>query len=426
MIKTIMFCSLVCLCLFSMVVQGQINHQLTFSSGFKTTEDTFADSEIYTRVIISGTVQMDSVGFPSLPVKYIKLIVPANAADLEIKVNSTKAQKYKLKHKVEPLQEPIPIGFYDKPDFVKPDKKKYNSAKPYPVQLAEIVETGFFRGNHLVTVAVFPCQYYPKKDELDYYKMVDFTLNYKVNDSKVQSNQKSSGNGKYRKILESIIENSSDIDRFSTIGKSSNSNFVPTPIGRGITVDCDYVVITSQSLAPAFNEFIAWKRRKGISIDLVTIEDINANYTGDNISGINDSAGKLRQFLADAYDNGNGIEYALLGGDNNIVPIRYSHYIENTTNDNYIIPTDLYFADFNGDWEVDNDGRYGEPSDNIDYNTEIYVGRVMVTSTEEVRNWTKKVLIYEQNPGNGDYSYLTKPFLHKLINYNAIIKLRMY
>lgn len=414
-----MFCSLVYLCLFSMVVQGQINHQVTFSSDIEITEESLDDGETYVRVKVPCTVQMDSVGFPSLPVKYVKLIVPVNATDLSIKINSTKPQKQKLKHMVEPLQEPIPIGFYDKPDFVKPDKKKYNSDAVYPAQLAEIVETGFFRGNHLVTVAVFPCQYYPKKNELVYYETVDIILNYKDNGLKVKSNLKSSANDKHRKIVESIIENPSDIDRFSTIGESSELNSVQIQTGTstlksagegGISVDCDYVIVTSQSLAPEFNEFMAWKRRKGIRVELVTMEDISANYAGDNISGINDEAGKLRQFLSDAYDSGNGIEYALLGGDNNIVPIRHSYYSENTTNDNYIIPTDLYFADFDGDWEVDNDGRYGEPSDNVDYNPEIYVGRVMVTNADEVKNWTKKVLIYEQNPGNGDYSYLTKAF----------------
>lgn len=427
MVRRIMFCSLVYLCLYSIVVQGQINHQVTFSSEIETLEETLDDNETYARVIVSGTVQMDSVGFPSLPVKYVKLIVPANASDLEIKVNSTKSQKYKLKHKVEPLQEPIPIGFYDAPDFVKPDKKKYNSSTPYPAQLAEIVETGFFRGNHLVTVAVYPCQYYPKKDELDYYDVVDFTLNYNENGTKVKSSLKGNGKVKYRKILESIIENPSDIERVSTIGESSEFNSVPnqtvTPVlksvitGSGITVDCDYLIVTSQSLAPAFSEFMAWKRRKGISIDLVTMEDISANYTGDNISGINDEAGKLRQFLADAYNSGNGIEYALLGGDNTVLPIRHGYHNNTTTDDLYIIPTDLYFADFDGDWEVDNDGRYGEPyvsstgeGDDVDFDPEIYIGRVMVTNSDEIKNWTKKVLIYEQNPGNGDYNYLTKAF----------------
>jgi hypothetical protein len=419
MIRRIMFCSLVYLCPFSMVAQGQINHQVIFSSNIETTEEILDDGETYVRVKITGTVQMDSVGFPSLPVKYVKLIVPASAVDLTIRINSTKPQKSKLKYKVEPLQEPIPIGFYDKPDFVKPDKKKYNSNTPYPSQLAEIVETGFFRGNHLVTIAVFPCQYYPKKDELEYYETVDFTLNYKENSSKIKSSLKSSGNVKQKKILESIIENPTDIEKFSSLGESSELNSIPfqtitstlKSVGeRGITVDCDYVVVTNQSLAPEFNEFMAWKRRKGIRVELVTMEDISANYTGDNISGINDKAGKLRQFLSEAYNNGHGIEYALLGGDNNIVPIRYAHYYNNTTDDYYIIPTDLYFADFHGDWEVDNDGRYGEPSDNVDYNPEIYVGRVMVSNADEIKNWTKKVLIYEQNPGNGDYSYLTRAF----------------
>lgn len=419
MLSRILFCLLVFLCLFSMLVQGQINHQVTFSSAIETMEETLDDGVTYIRLKLSGTVQTDSVGFPSLPVKYVKLIVPHDAVDLNVKINSTKPQKQKIKYRVEPLQEPIPIGFYDAPDFVKPDEKKYNSNAPYPAQLAEIIGTGFFRGNHIVTIAVFPCQYYPKKDELVYYETIDFTLDYNENGTKLKNNLKGNGNGKHRKILESIIVNPSDIDRFSTIGERSELNSVPiqtvtstlNSAGEGgITVNCDYVIVTSQSLAPEFNEFMAWKRRKGIDIELVTMEDISSNYTGDTISGINDEAGKLRQFLADAYDKGNGIEYALLGGDINAVPIRHSHYSENSTNDNYIIPTDLYFADFDGDWEVDNDGRYGEPSDEVDYEPEIYVGRVMVTNADEVKNWTRKVLIYEQNPGNGDYSYLTKAF----------------
>lgn len=217
--------------------------------------------------------------------------------------------------------------------------------------------------------------------------------------------------------MESIIENPGDIEKFSTAGESSESNSVSVQTAslksmrkNGISIDCDYVIVTSEGLAPAFNEFMAWKRRKGIDIELVTIESIKENYTGDSISGINDDAGKLRQFLSEFYNPMKDCQYALLGGDYTIVPIRYGWSINNYDSIDHIIPTDLYFADFDGDWETDNDGRYGEPEDNVDFNPEIYVGRLLVTNADEVINWTKKLMTYEINPGNGDYSYLTKAF----------------
>ncbi|MBN2164913.1 MAG: hypothetical protein JW717_01415 [Marinilabiliaceae bacterium] len=256
---------------------------------------------------------------------------------------------------------------------------------------------------------------------MEQYESISFTLNYVDNTKKLKKQVEIKDDTKHKKILESIIDNKSDLEKYAvsmsgedlggtTIPLESVVTTVKTSGEGGISVNSDYVVVTNEILAPAFNEFMAWKRRKGVSIELVTIEDIKANYTGDNISGINDDAGKLRQFLADAYDSGNGIKYALLGGDNNIVPIRYSHYKENTTDDNYIIPSDLYFSDFDGDWKVDSDILYGEPSDNINYNPEIYVGRVMVTTSKEVNNWTSKILQYELNPGNGNYSYLKRAF----------------
>lgn len=419
-----MYCSLVFLFLLGKVVQGQINHQVTFSSEIIITEEILDDGKTYNRVKIPETVLMDSVGFPSLPVKYVKLIVPANATDLNVLVNNAKKQKHKLTYKVEPLQHQIPIGFYDKPDFVKPDERKYNSTASYPSQLVRIVETGYFKGNHLVTLAVFPCQYYPKKDELEYCETIDFTLNYKEKGAKNKTNTNAKDYSQHKKILESLIDNPSDIKRFYNTGEnlelksatiqSSTSTLKSTVASSVISIDCDYVVVTSQSLAPAFNEFIAWKRRKGIDIELVTIENIKATYTGDVISGIDDDAGKLRQFLSDFYDPEKETQYALLGGDDTILPIRYGSWRNNTWTyqsdhpNDAKIPTDLYFSEFNGNWNVDGDQYLGEPEDNVDFNPEIYIGRIMVRNADEVRNWTKKTITYELNPGNGDYTYLTR------------------
>ncbi|NMC98381.1 MAG: hypothetical protein GYA62_01475, partial [Bacteroidales bacterium] len=272
---------------------------------------------------------------------------------------------------------------------------------PYPYEIVRIVHQNYFRGHHVVTVAVFPFRYYPSKNRLEFITRLDITINYSPNnnDPKVQPKDDMT-----IQLLSSMVENKEDIKDFYIENNKSGTK-------TNIVVDCEYLVITSQSLAPAFTRFMAWKKRKGVDIKLVTVEDIYANYTGDNISDINDNPGKIRQYLADVYNGNNGrLKYALLAGYYTVVPVRTGYNSDNTTNPMYIIPTDLYFADFDGDWEVDNDGRYGEPQDNVDFQPEIFIGRIGPQTTQEVENWTRKTLLYEQNPGNGDYSYLTRAF----------------
>jgi hypothetical protein len=71
--------------------------------------------------------------------------------------------------------------------------------------------------------------------------------------------------------------------------------------------------------------------------------------------------------------------------------------------------TDLYYSDLSGDWDYDHDGTYGEVNhDRPDLIPEIYVGRVPAENPSEAAIWVGKALLYEQNPGNGEYSYLLK------------------
>ena len=133
------------------------------------------------------------------------------------------------------------------------------------------------------------------------------------------------------------------------------------------------------------------------------------------VSNIDDDAGKLRAYLKYAYDSGS-LRYALLAGDYTVLPIRYGcgdHNYSSTkiVSNNSKIPTDIYFSDFNGNWNKDGDDHYGESThDKVDFYPEIFVGRLLCTSRQEIANYTEKLIRYERNPGNGDYSYLQKAF----------------
>jgi hypothetical protein len=420
MFKKILLISVVLLLGSPPVLLGQINHQATFSKDYSITNVLLDDGNTYSRITIPDVQSTDSIGYPKLPVKYLNLIIPAGNNATGIIKKKAETKKLKLERLIEPFQPPIPTAInYQTPDFVKPNKKIYQSDSPFPANITEIVHQGNFRGNRIVTVAVYPFQYIPVNNELIFYSSVDFTLEYASSEAtrtgELKKIKKFTG---YEKILKNIVDNKSDIEKYDILssGKTQKNDVAiesekATIIssGEGISVSCDFVIVTSSALAPEFNEFMAWKRRKGIDIELVTIENILSSYTGDDISGINDDAGKLRQFLSDAYDN--GLTYVLLAGDHTIVPIRYGWSGDNTNDEDYIIPTDLYLSDFDGDWEVDSDGRYGEPTnDDVDYNPEIYVGRLLCSATAEVRNWVKKTIMYELNPGNGNYAYLKRAF----------------
>ncbi|MCX7995975.1 MAG: C25 family cysteine peptidase [candidate division WOR-3 bacterium] len=65
------------------------------------------------------------------------------------------------------------------------------------------------------------------------------------------------------------------------------------------------------------------------------------------------------------------------------------------------MPCDLYYADLQGTWDMDNDRSYGEIEDSIDLYPDLIVGRAPVNTIDEARRFVEKVLTYEKNPPVG-------------------------
>lgn len=175
---------------------------------------------------------------------------------------------------------------------------------------------------------------------------------------------------------------------------------------------CDYLIITNEELKnasePNFQTLADWKESRGIKTTIVTVEDIYSNYSGE------DNQEKIRNFIRDVYVS-NGIEYVLLGGDadggdvggesgDNIVPVR-GLWAWDYDMDPPNIPSDLYYACLDGNYDYDGDGIYGEPNDGpdggeVDLMAEVYVGRAPVDSAEELSNFVTKTISYEQSAGD--------------------------
>jgi hypothetical protein len=399
--KVIKFLTFVVWCISLATIAGAstVHHKVVFDHDLTIDSVKADDGNVYTRVSLAGCYLSQTEGAPKLPVKTLKLIIPANQEPDKVVIKKGAVSMLSVSYPVLPVQKPVPtqIGFEGN-EFVSPDKAIYQSEKTYPAERAQLIRTNGIRGNKVVLIDVYPVAYNPAKGQLEYAQNIDVELHLKAS-KKVLRTSMVKNKKKYDKYLEALVDNKTDVEKYSVIEQRDDP--VSETGMKSISVYCEYVVITTSTLAPYFDDFITWKKQKGIDIELVTVESIYQNYTGDLISGIYDNAGKIRQFLSDAY--GNGLEYALLGGTSSVVPIRYGWGTTGSTYSHYKIPTDLYFSDFDGD------SRYGEPyHDDVKYGAEISVGRLLCTSGSQVQNWSNKLLLYEQNPGNGNTTYLKK------------------
>lgn len=275
---------------------------------------------------------------------------------------------------------------------------------------ARICKTDYLDGDlKLVTIEVYPMQYYPKSKKIIYSSQFEIKLETKTDDnSDEQKFHPQKRNRDIMSILKSIVVNpelaSADSSSIA-IKSSASSSKTMAQAGTSTSGNLpyyEYVIITDASLVSGFTDFANWKKRKGINIGIVTTNDIYSNYAADNISSppLSDNPGKVRQYLHDAHFDG-PTTWALIAGDYNTnVPIRIK-YDPSDSYGVYYFPTDAYFCDLINNWAA---GYY--PMSLPD----IYVGRLICSNITDIQNWAKKVLLYEQNPGKGDYSYLLKSF----------------
>ncbi len=323
------------------------------------------NSAIYSNIIWLDNFNVlddeEYIGHPELPVFHHSMTIADNTIVDSVHVVLSNETSGILTYPLRPIQPPVVIGsFIEKHSFAF-DENVYGTDATIPSNNLLNYSVDQARDGKFLSMAIIPFRYNPVTNKYTAYSDAEVEIYTHEEKHHIKSN--------------------------------TRSNNIGIPF-------YEYVIVTSPQLQSAFEPFAQWKRAKGYNVGIVSINDIlnNPNLAnGDEISNINDDAGKLRQYLIHSYDSIQ-TQYALLAGDSSIIPIRYANYDH--------IPTDFYFSDLNSDWDKNNNGIYGESLDNVDFGAEIYVGRLLCSSADEVANWTQKVLQYEINPGNGDYSYL--------------------
>lgn len=201
--------------------------------------------------------------------------------------------------------------------------------------------------------------------------------------------------------IASMVENPEKINDWKPWKESiNNKTLYPSEININKnfeTIIPDYVIITNEAMAPAFQRLADWKTKKGTPTIIKTVESIIKEYRGG------DTAEKIRSFLKEANKKwGDGL-FVLLGGDHPIIPAKFRVGRNNDRQaiDLYYVMPDKYL------YTLEENKSYCVYT----YNSAPFtMGRLPVKSVEEANLVINKILTYE-NPRSINTDYFTNVLL---------------
>lgn len=435
---------------------NKVSHTAVYNSSNMTIGTDTLGGVTYSTVSYEGLLNGGAPGMPSLPIDYIRFSVPYNATNFTVTTTERGLMDQNLNYLVYPCQRPW-LTDGPVPPIALPDTSAYYSGSSYPSQVAWVADEGFLAGeNHIVTVAVMPFRYSHSTtaDVLTKITRCSVTLHFQLSDSLPMSpivRNDSLLREEGYELTQSMVVNPNQVKSFAPVNSANPGigdigviqggiggyglngggitppqpfdSILPPPVvdttGTSanellVTGNYTYLIVTTPELKHAVRRIAALKQQKGYNVKVVTMNEVLSSPisgSGDVIGeGSNayltytDPAGKLRQFIRNYYKF-YGTDYVLLVGKN--IPYRM-HDCEDITNGH----GDLYYSELHADWS---------DSSKIEFSPEVYVGRLLCSTPEQINNYTDKLLRYELNPGNGDVTYLRRAlftegrdFCHKL------------
>lgn len=309
-------------------------------------------------------------GHPILPAADLTILLPPDRAVSSVEIAGAPA-RIPGPFLVAWGQEPQHIGSAPLPRTPQ-DPAVYGSDATYPDQPAVLTGTGYFRGYRLVSLVIRPVQVRPKSGGLLAWGSMEVRLHLTPSRELGRFAAPRGLPGDFRDL--------------STLVANPESAFATGQAEAGAAPQMPYLIVTPERLRPAFERLLQHRGMHGMQGQILTMETIRSDYPG------RDDAEKVRNAIAQEYRD-RGATFALLGGDDvddaglPLVPVRFCAEYDNT-------PSDYYFGALDGDWDADGDGVFCEATE-VDYYSEVHIGRATVDTLAEANHWVDKVIAFE-------------------------------
>ncbi len=316
--------------------------------------------------MIEGTTLREIAGEPLIPYYPASILLPQESELKDVKV---KANQPLVQTGVEiPWGQP-PCTYSDEPVKVGRNEGIYSSDKLYPDVLFEVLGVDSCMGYQILYINLYPLQYQPKSGTIHFYETMTVEVKF--------------GKGLKNKLYRGLPE-----DKAEVATMVDNPDLLATYEDGAVPLATyQYIIITSDTLQSTFQTLANHKANYVTGAAVYTTSWIYSNFSG------RDNQEKIRTFIKDRYTN-YGTRYVLLGGDTGVVPYR-GFYVYSGGYTDTDMAADMYYGHLDGTFNSDNDSRWAETTDGVDWTAEVAVGRAPVDNTTEASNFVNKVIAYE-------------------------------
>jgi hypothetical protein len=336
-------------------------------------------------------------GRPLLPHRVYNIAVPPDIDWASLRLTVAAVQKQKL---------PGVYNIKICPPDTAWNGTEWLSSSPVPDDLqvgaeVRIIGVSQLRKWKFVRVEFSPFQPVPETGELALINKADILLSY------ARTGEQPSA----MSLLDSVMDDVAR-DMFLNFGQAQEW-YTTEPSGGDLSqaLPADYIIITTEAVrtnSTKLAAFVAHKEDMGYTVSVVT-ETTWGAVTGQTP---NNKAEKIREWLKTNYLS-LGIKYVLLIGNpspyesgEGDVPQKMCWPRRGSGSDEDA-PTDYFYADLTGNWDLDGDTYYGEWSQDmgtggVDFAAEVYVGRIPVYSAaySTLDNILQKIIDYEKETGS--------------------------
>ncbi|MBN1281245.1 MAG: hypothetical protein JXA00_06315, partial [Candidatus Thermoplasmatota archaeon] len=263
-------------------------------------EETLIDNIMYHTITMTDTQPSGSAGEPCLPTRGISLLLPQGRTVKDITITKSQKQHVGFGYLIQPVGEPVPLSDSTSARLPIPQKELYSSHSVFPSAIFETVGIHSYRGYQILLLNIHPVQYIPASGEVSYFTDLTIVVHLQPSDA---ADILYRGRENDKKDVLGMIENPAVLSTYVT-GKTSRS----PPV-------YDMLIITTEDLKNGFIPLTYAHIAQGIITGIVTLDYICNTYPGIDVPE------KIRNYLIEKYNTW-GIEYVLIGGDNDTVPAR--------------------------------------------------------------------------------------------------------
>lgn len=329
---------------------------------------------------------------PSLPVKYVKVLI---APDQDYSSVTFSGDETVVKTGARMLPNPFIVATSE---TIQPSVHRSTEYPKgvYPENCVKYAGTSIMDGYKLLSFIVSPFRYDTHSKTISFFEDLSIQIGLISRTTKANSSKGYIGHV-MNDVVRDLAINGSEIDELYSQAQLKAKDLAARSSGETV----DYLIITNDTLAPAFAPLVRWKKQKGVRTEVKTVEDIYSEYTDNSWS----AQIKIKHCIED-YKNQKQTRFVLLGGDAEIVPVQkcyseclsYSHGLCTE-----MIPADVFYASFDGDygWDLDGDGIVGEGirgADGVDLMPDINLTRIPVYTIADVNAFVNKTVNYEKTP----------------------------